>query len=206
MLRPITFSKYTHGSRSHLLNQYKRYTHTRILASYLGDARQTDTDNTDEGDKSLATSSSTSDPPTVISESLRNAESTEMGKKTPSSDLEPPRELFSSYIGPKVDLSTESDPTFSAEIEDPADISEDIVQQQSITGEMPEDLTKQSMMPTWSATKSLLLLHQGGKWPPKINSQVVVPLFRTPPTDLATLYTSLKLTQNISAIVVGPEW
>ena len=205
VLRPITFSKYTHGSRSHLLNQYKRYTHTWMLASCLGDARQTDTDNADEGDKSLAKSSSTSDPLTVISESLRNAESTEMGKKTSSSDLEPPRELFPFYIGPKVELSTESDPTFSAEIEEPADISEDIVQQQSITGEVPEDLTKQSVMPTWSATKSLLLLHQGGKLPPKINSEVVTPLFRTPPTDLATLYTALKLTQNISAIVVGPE-
>lgn len=34
---------------------------------------------------------------------------------------------------------------------------------------------------------------------------MVAPLFKTPPTDLATLYTALKLTQNISAIVVGPD-
>lgn len=38
-----------------------------------------------------------------------------------------------------------------------------------------------------------------------LNSEVVAPLFKTPPTDFATLYTALKLNQNISAIVVGPE-
>ena len=37
------------------------------------------------------------------------------------------------------------------------------------------------------------------------NSEVVAPLFKTSPTDYATLYTVLMLTQGISAFVVDPE-
>jgi len=64
---------------------------------------------------------------------------------------------------------------------------------------------KKNTMPTWAATKSLLLTHQGAILPKKMNSEVLAPLFKTSPTDFATLYTALRLTQNISAVVVGPE-
>ena len=37
------------------------------------------------------------------------------------------------------------------------------------------------------------------------NSEVVTPLFKTSPTDYASLYSVLTLTQDISAVVVGPE-
>lgn len=57
-------------------------------------------------------------------------------------------------------------------------------------------------MPTWAATNSLL---QPMQRVDRTNSEVVAPLFKTPPTDYATLYTVLSLTQEISAVVMGPE-
>ena len=39
----------------------------------------------------------------------------------------------------------------------------------------------------------------------KTNSEVVAPLFRQAPMDYATLFTVLELTQNISAVVMGPD-
>ena len=58
--------------------------------------------------------------------------------------------------------------------------------------------------PTRAATKSLLLSFSSQKQS-RTNSEVVAPLFRCSPTDYATLYTVLMLTQGISASVVGPE-
>ena len=67
-------------------------------------------------------------------------------------------------------------------------------------------LAKKEVMPKWASTKSLLLNHQTAtNLPRNMNSEVLAPLFKTPPTDFATLYTVLRLTQNISAVVVGPE-
>ena len=63
---------------------------------------------------------------------------------------------------------------------------------------------KEVVMPTWAATNSLL--YSGKKTQiKKTNSKVIVPLFKQSPTDYATLYTILMLTQDISAVVVGPE-
>ena len=59
-------------------------------------------------------------------------------------------------------------------------------------------------MPTWAATKSLLL-SKSSNWGPWTNTAVVAPLFKTSPTDYGTLYSALKLTQGISATVVGPH-
>ena len=64
-------------------------------------------------------------------------------------------------------------------------------------------LAKQEVMPTWVATKSLLSCNSQSH--SQTNSEVVAPLFKTSPTDYATLYTVLMLTQGISAFVVGPE-
>ncbi|CAB3986726.1 Hypothetical predicted protein [Paramuricea clavata] len=59
------------------------------------------------------------------------------------------------------------------------------------------------VMPTWAATKSLLLSHTSPKCV-VTNSEVISPLFKTSPTDYTTLHTVLMLTQGISAWV-GPE-
>ena len=62
---------------------------------------------------------------------------------------------------------------------------------------------KKDTMPTWASTKSLLLSHTSSTQT-LTNTEVLSPLFRTSPTDYATLYTVLMLTQGISAFVVGP--
>ena len=67
-----------------------------------------------------------------------------------------------------------------------------------------EKLAKETVMPTWAATKSLLL-SQSSNSRYQTNTDVIAPLFKTSPTDYATLYTVLMLTQGISAVVVGPE-
>ena len=59
-------------------------------------------------------------------------------------------------------------------------------------------------MPTWAATKSLLLT-KSSQPKCRTNTEVIAPLSRTPPTDYGTLYTALKLTQGISVDVVGPD-
>ena len=63
-----------------------------------------------------------------------------------------------------------------------------------------EKLKKTYVMPTWAATKSLL---QSGQRVNHTNSEVVATLFKTSPTDYATVYSVLTLTQEISAVVVG---
>ena len=60
-------------------------------------------------------------------------------------------------------------------------------------------------MPTWAATKSLLLSQSDSHNRIRTNTEVIAPLFKTSPTDYATLYTALKYTQGISATVVGPQ-
>lgn len=65
-------------------------------------------------------------------------------------------------------------------------------------------LAKQDVMPTWAATRSLLLSNTHASIN-RTNSEVIAPLFKTSPTDITTLYTVLMLTQGISAVVVGPE-
>ena len=67
-----------------------------------------------------------------------------------------------------------------------------------------EKLAKEEVMPTWAATKSLLLSCSSQSHG-KTNTEVIAPLFKTSPTDYATLHTVLMLTQGISAFVVGPD-
>ena len=67
-----------------------------------------------------------------------------------------------------------------------------------------ERLAKEDVMPTWSATQSLLL-SQSTNSCTHTNTAVVAPLLKSPPTDYETLYTVLQLTQGISAQVVGPQ-
>ena len=70
---------------------------------------------------------------------------------------------------------------------------------------MKEKIVKTDVMPTWAACKSLLLQSQQRMNVKQTNSEIVAPLFKTSPTDYGTLFTVLSLTQEISAVVVGPE-
>lgn len=64
--------------------------------------------------------------------------------------------------------------------------------------------SKFDTMPTWAATNSLILTAEG-HIPIKFNSEVMAPLLLRSPTDYSTLYTALKLTQDVSAYVCGAE-
>ena len=79
---------------------------------------------------------------------------------------------------------------------------------ESIQGEAAyaesKQLNKKQIMPTWAATKSLVL-SQTPLSHLKTNSAVVAPLLKTSPTNYGTLYTALKLAQGISAEIVGPD-
>ena len=63
---------------------------------------------------------------------------------------------------------------------------------------------KEVVMPIWAATNSLLYSVKKTQIK-NTNREVIVPLFKHSPTDYATLYTVLMLTQNISAVIVGHE-
>ena len=71
-------------------------------------------------------------------------------------------------------------------------------------GKIKIDRTK--VMPTWAATNSLVLSKDRCDIKkPKVNTAAMAPLFKTSPTDYATLYTALCLTQEISASVIGSQ-
>lgn len=56
----------------------------------------------------------------------------------------------------------------------------------------PEKLAKEDVMPTWAATKSLLILQSSDSHDHvRTNTEVIAPLFKTSPTDYGTLYTAL---------------
>ena len=59
-------------------------------------------------------------------------------------------------------------------------------------------------MPTWAATRSLLLSNTHESIT-RTNTEVNASLFKTSRTDNTTLYTALMLTQGISAVVVRPD-
>ena len=87
-----------------------------------------------------------------------------------------------------------------------AEITDPVTSILSVKIRKNNKVNKKDVMPTWAATKSLLLTYQEATSNPMMmNSEVLAPLFKTPPTDFATLYTALRLTQNILALVVGPE-
>ncbi len=60
-------------------------------------------------------------------------------------------------------------------------------------------------MPTWSATQHILAKNDNHEVATKTHSQPVAPIFRNSPKDLATLYTVLSMSQDISAKIVGPN-
>ena len=62
------------------------------------------------------------------------------------------------------------------------------------------------VMPTWSATQSLIISKtQYSDNIATVNTEVVAPLLKSSPTDYATLYTALMMAQGFSTAVVGEE-
>lgn len=83
------------------------------------------------------------------------------------------------------------------------DSNEDIMSPIPSSTKWPH-LTKTDVMPTWAATRSLVL-QSSGQQVDRVYSEVVTLLFKSPPTDMTTLYTVLSLMQEISAHVVGTQ-
>lgn len=63
----------------------------------------------------------------------------------------------------------------------------------------------EAIVPTWAATKSLVISKRDSDRPCQTKSEVIAPLLRKPPTCFGTLYTALMMSQGISADVVGPH-
>ena len=58
-----------------------------------------------------------------------------------------------------------------------------------------QKLAKEVVMPTWAATKSLLLNLCSSQSHGQTNTEAIAPLFKTSPTDYATLH-NVQLTQT----------
>ena len=182
--KPIRFQKFTFGERQHHLKLYQRYTHTWVMASCMGDETD-ESPITPDGEISTAFEGDMCN--TVAATDLTNDHGDDL--HVPSDD---------ESIAKPVDCSDNTGET--VENSELSILSVKSRDYSKVT------LAKKEVMPTWAATKSLLLNHQTATHLPcKMNSEVLAPLFKTPPTDFARLYTVLRLTQNISAVVVGPE-
>ena len=183
MLKPIHFEEYKFGQRDHLLLRYKHYTHTWALANHLANEKpelQGKCSSDLAGETSTLEESVPSD--SLVQDKCRTEEQTMEIGLTP---LASPPEV----TVPQMDGRTEIAPILEV----------------SSRPNKKGKLAKQNVMPTWAATKSLLLSRLKDVEVRQTNSEVIAPLFKTSPTEFATLYTVLNLTQNISATVVGPE-
>ena len=182
-LKPIHFEQYKFGQRDHLLPKYKNYTHTWALTNYLANEKL----QSQAATLSDVTGELSSIQEYVFSSSESHKEDHNQG------------EVLGLPLVTSLPNSMES-----SSCRDSKTTSGPILQVRNRTGKK-EKLEKQDVMPTWAATKSLLLSNQGHIEVKQTNSEVIAPLFKTSPTDYATLYTVLSLTQNISAIIVGSE-
>ena len=63
-------------------------------------------------------------------------------------------------------------------------------------------ITEPDVIRSWAATKCLIMTIQR-RVPCKMHSEVMAPLLLKSPTDFSTLYTALKLTQDMSVFVVS---
>ena len=83
-------------------------------------------------------------------------------------------------------------------------IAEESIVMADVNSQTRGKIRKEKAMPTWAASKSLLL-SESPKEHCRTNTEVIAPLLKTSPTDYATLYTALMLAQGMSAVIVGPE-
>lgn len=197
--KPIRFNSYTIGHRASLLNTFRQYDATWALANHVvntdcdvnilnGVASDTQLE-LDPISEDVYLTRTHDDDVSPISEDVATAPDYEC-------ELEPVSEDVAMTQSPGTEVGTNS------EVHKPSDVSThtflSVIEAPKKTGKR----SKTDVMPTWAATKSLIM---AGKRVNRTNSEVVTPLFKSPPTDYATLYSILTLTQGISAVVVGPE-
>ena len=188
-LKPMKFTSYTIGQRAALLKPYRRYDETWALANHMAN----DIDNCARPSSDISTDIITT---TIsdhgIDQSSDNVIMTPIPLQTLSSSSE---DVVTSIHGPNI-ISQSDSPEHANNTSNKAIIH--VTQHPR----KKEKKTKADVMPTWAATQSLL---QSGQHVTRTNSEVLAPLFKTSPTDYATLWSVLSLTQEISAVVVGPE-
>ena len=73
-------------------------------------------------------------------------------------------------------------------------------QEESISDTIPSKKIDEKLMPTWASTNSLLLKDRKHVVR-KMNSGVMPPLLLRSPTNMATLYTAVKFTENVSCFI-----
>ncbi len=175
--KPIQFMNYEFNSESDMLKKYEVKDRSWALANHLGNA--------------------------IPATNVRTVDESDTNTQNTCADSS----IASNVVATEAEVDAHMDDT---PIEDPSN-SRNITEFDSILqttrdsrseNEKTKSSPKSSVMPTWAATNSLLLPTGNVA---KTHSEVVTPLFRQAPTDYATLYTALSLTQNISAVVMGPE-
>ena len=174
-LKPIKCLTYEFNSRSSLLDEYKMEDRSWLLACHLSnDVQNSSSKCLSRDDQTMLNTAAGRAPDNIDSAGTYEDGTTEESFSTVASNIESIKDA----CDPILHMSTGT--------------------------EKKEDSRSTHVMPTWSATNSLLLQLQKVKLA-TTNTDVVAPLFRQSPTDYATLYTVLSLTQNISAVVVGKD-
>lgn len=175
--KPIEFTDYEFNSESDLLKKYEVKDRSWALANHLGnDSTVINANPVDQSDTDACTpNTAVGSPVSTVGATAADSSDTVTIEREPSMD---PPNISRNQTGLQTILNktegSEKEPTKSQ--------------------------SKTSIMPTWAATNSLLLQVNSANVS-KTHSEVVTPLFRQAPTDYATLYTVLSLTQNISAVV-----
>ena len=180
--KPIRFEIHPLNKRSHLITS--DFTHTWALANYLGTKTK--------GNENV----------TMEQTENRTQQVDEQGDQALGQHMQGPNDSTEDqgYNEDQSEHEPESEPQdqVDAICQDPDQPNMVQVKEHIRKG---DKLSKEEVMPSWAGTKSLML----SQYQTQTNSDVVAPLFKTSPTDYATLYTVLMLTQGISAFVVGPE-
>ena len=183
--KSIRFEIYPLNKRSHLIKS--DFTHTWALANYLGTKTK--------GNENV----------TIEQTENKTQQVDEQGDQALGQHMQGPNNATEdqSYNKDQSQHEPESEPQDQVEAicQDPGQPNIVQVKEHICKG---DKLSKEEVMPSWTGTKSLML-SQSPQNHRHTNSEVVAPLFKTSPTDYATLDTVLMLTQGISAFVVGPE-
>ena len=213
-LKPIKFTSYTIGQRANLLKQYYLYDETWGLANHMANNNDCVTQSSSfsldtyaeinlEDDFALRSTDASS---SAIHENDHPIAMREGNTTTLLENGFAPRtlDIATTTISENELAPTTSDVAMSSIHEDD---NADTTYEETILNVAPKKIRKEKqqkseVMPTWGATNSLLQPIQNVD---STNSEVVALLFKTSPTDYATLYTVLSLTQEISAIAMGPE-
>ena len=196
---PIRFESYSHDFGCKDFHKYDRFTETWALASIAGN----------ESIKVIPERLSK-----VVPSDGHVPEDLELEEKEVQEDQIEEESIFpvpdateanAENISDSEENGTEAVEDRNKNTGDNADIPREPILQVTKKNTKKEKLKKEAVMPTWSATQHLLEKHKDNDTPTKTNSEPVAPLLRNSPKDWATLYTVLSMSQDISAVVVGPN-